>query len=304
MSFKTYWFAMALGLFAASARAQEFKEIALYSASDCGDDPNNLEILSTQLQVELVDGGQGSSGCMQATIDMPNWPVTDEAKYSVWVDTGDIEDDCQLLFYNFLSSNEELRYCCGDDCNRDISTWKRDNEVFHRDVTEIKRAPPLNLLSRQDNTCKYVKDEDAYTTYGPQILNVPETECPIDADTCGATIQYSTGTEITNGWNIEVGVSIEIFEVVSLGLSGGYEHSESESQVFSVNLFAPIGDGHKGRGYFQPLYVSNTAEGGKGHFEGNCGDFDLAELGDEPLCVQKMLPGNVPDGSYGAIITD
>ncbi|RYP04164.1 hypothetical protein DL764_004631 [Monosporascus ibericus] len=255
MSFKTYWLAMALGLFAASARAQEFKDLALYSASDCGDDPNNLETLSTQLQVELVDGGLGSSGCMQASIDLPNWPVTDEGKYSVWVHTGDIENGCQLLFYNFLSSYEERRYCCGNDCNRDISTWKRDDEVFHRDVTEIKRAPPFSILSRRDDTCKYVKDEDAYTTYGQQIMNVAETECPIDSTNCGAAIHYSTGFEITNGWNIQVSVSAEIFGVVSFGLSGGYEHSESESREFSVDVFAPIEDGHKGRGYFQPLYV-------------------------------------------------
>ncbi|RYP44176.1 hypothetical protein DL768_009324 [Monosporascus sp. mg162] len=305
MGFKTYWLAMALGFFAASTRAQEpeeppdFEEIALYSASDCGDDPNNLETLSTQLQIELVDGGLGSSGCMQASIDLPNWPVTDEGKYSVWVHTGNIEDGCQLLFYNFLNSYEECRYCCREDCNRHISTWKRDDQVFHRDVTEVKRAPPLNLLSRRDDTCIYVKDEDAYTTYGPQITNAAETECPIGSSSCGATIEYSAGVEITNGWNVQVSVSVEIFEVVSFGLSGGYERSESESQQFSVSHFALIEDGRKGRAYFQPLYVC-----GKGHFEGNCDGFDLAELGDEPFCVQKMLPGNIPDGAYGAIISD
>ncbi|RYP85302.1 hypothetical protein DL770_005048 [Monosporascus sp. CRB-9-2] len=304
MSFKTYWLAMALGLFAASARAQEFKDIALYSASDCGDDPNNLEILSTQLSVELIDGGEGSSGCMQAAIDLPNWPVTDSGRYRVWVETGEIEHDCQLLFYNFLNSNEELRYCCGRDCYTHISNWKRDDEVFRRDVTKIKRAPPLNLLSRQDDTCRYVKEEDAYTTYGPQIMNVAETECPTGMSTCGAEITYSAGVEITNGWNIQVSVGVELFGIVSFELSGGYEHSESHSQVFSVKHFAPIAEGHRGRGYFQPLYVSNTAEGGRGHFEGNCGNVDLTELGGEPFCVPKMLPGNIPDGVYGAIITD
>lgn len=100
-----------------------------------------------------------------------------------------------------------------------------------------------------------MKDEDSFTTYGPQTVASAETECLIDSTNCGSVVTHTSGIELTDGWNIQASVGVDIFKIVSVELSGGYEHSETEIHEFSVQHFAPIEDGHRGRAYFQPLNI-------------------------------------------------
>lgn len=111
MNVKTLCSVLALGLFAAGANSQDGAiNFDVYSVSDCGDDPNNLEVLSTQLTLEPPSGDSGWSECMETSIDLSNWPVTDEGKYSIWVDTNTLDNDCELTFYQYLDQSEQKRY--------------------------------------------------------------------------------------------------------------------------------------------------------------------------------------------------
>lgn len=170
--------------------------------------------------------------------------------------------------------------------------------------------------------CKFIKDEDTYTTYGPQIKITDELPCAPEQTTCGEDFSWTTGTEITDSVNVQVTVSAEFFEVVSVELSAGYEHSETQQKSFTATKHLGVEQGHVGYITFRPLYVckdylkhealvgliqnisTNYCEtGAKGHTEGDCSNEKINSL-QSRWCVPKMLPDNRPDGSWEVVIID
>lgn len=123
---KTTFLALATSI--ALVRAQEFTDIDVHSTSNCNPDPNDLEADSMQLSFspETDDQGNQFSGCMEATIGLPGWPVTDNGKYTAWVDTSKFGEGCSMLFFNLAGSQEEgdSEYPCRNGLYRKIQKDK------------------------------------------------------------------------------------------------------------------------------------------------------------------------------------
>lgn len=100
---------LAVAALAARAHAQSSGASDIYSVNQCPPDSNNLEAYNLQLDWSTSSDGKGSefSGCYSTSIDLPDWPTTDNGKYEVWVDTSSFGEGCSMLFYNLLDSNEE-----------------------------------------------------------------------------------------------------------------------------------------------------------------------------------------------------
>lgn len=101
---------LALAISVARVQAQDFTEVNVFSSSTCGSDPNDLEAQNFELSFvpETDDKGNQYSGCMSASIGLPDWPTTDNGKYDAWVDTSVLGSGCSILFYNLLGSQEEF----------------------------------------------------------------------------------------------------------------------------------------------------------------------------------------------------
>lgn len=131
------------------------------------------------------------------------------------------------------------------------------------------------------------------------------------------------GHEITNGWNINVEVGIDLFRIVSGSIGGGYERTESTSDTFSVTRRLDVLEGTAGFPTFTPRIVCElslvclfyystivtytTFLGSKGSFQGDCSALVgfgtlLDELQDQALCVPKLIKVdgqvNIPDGRF------
>lgn len=93
---------------AARAHAQSTGEADIYSVNQCPPDANNLDAYNLELSWSTSSDDKGEySACQSASIDLPDWPTTDNGKYEVWVDTSSFGEGCSMLFYNLLDSNEQ-----------------------------------------------------------------------------------------------------------------------------------------------------------------------------------------------------
>ncbi|KAM0351727.1 hypothetical protein ACHAPU_002239 [Fusarium lateritium] len=335
---------IALALAAARVQAQVPTDINLYSTEGCDPDPNDLEIQSMQLGFfpEKDDKGQDYSGCNSASIVPTGWPSTPNGKYAVWVDTSKFGEGCSMLFFELPGSQEEgqiwpcrnglyrkiqkyktscgdvditqnfgYAYCCGSLCNDDVSNWpsKRSLEKkapapapVIKDVTKVKRAPIFNKHKRQEPNDKCIINlkSEPYTTYGQQIQVGQEESCQPDQTTCGQMWTYTAGTEIVNtesgSDSTEIGFSEYIVFVNTI--QTGWEISKSESESRSVSKNSAPEPGHTGYATFTPLYICAEAD-----LSGDCSREALG-ISDGVVCVQKYLPGDVPDGKWDMVITD
>lgn len=100
-------------LLLAGVRAQEFKDLNIWSGPSCGDDPNDLETLTHQLSFSPDLGGKFKdaqwSACYGSQMDLSGWEKTDEGKYQVYVDTSDLDGNCWL---NFYSTHPDSGFAC------------------------------------------------------------------------------------------------------------------------------------------------------------------------------------------------
>lgn len=94
----------------------------------------------------------------------------------------------------------------------------------------------------QKRSCEYVK-EDAKETWGAQRKIGPEIPCHIDCTGSGQAYTYSVGYEISNGWNIDSEVRVELFEIVLISLGGDYEHVKTEQGSFETTQHLAVEDG-------------------------------------------------------------
>lgn len=191
-----------------------------------------------------------------------------------------------------------------------------------RDVTEIKRAAPFSGASKRD-ACKFVKDGDTAQTFGPQQRMSEDLPCAPDQTTCGSDYTWTTGTTITDSFNIQLTVSAEFFKVVTVELSAGYEHSVATENSYSAARHIGIEQGHTGYITFRPLYVcksnhtlllyephrgmnihTNWLIGAKGHTEGDCSGEGVDPLKDTYWCVAKLLADGHVDGDWETVIID
>ncbi|KAK8041495.1 hypothetical protein PG994_014502 [Apiospora phragmitis] len=70
-------------LLAGVARAQEFKDISIYSTPGCGDDPNDFETQSSILIFSPKpkrDPKAAWTDCMKSTTHLSEWPKVDQAR--------------------------------------------------------------------------------------------------------------------------------------------------------------------------------------------------------------------------------
>ncbi|KAI1322390.1 hypothetical protein F5Y16DRAFT_404492 [Xylariaceae sp. FL0255] len=217
-----------MGLLIAGSKAQDvLNTVDIYSVSDCGINPNDLNALSMELEVFPVRSGANSSDCMSSQITAPDWPNDGNGNYNIWVSTKDVPAGCSINFYHYLDSNEQHNpdaacrslYCCGNDCNKDITQWKRELEMPYKklakDVTRVKRAPLLKKHieespSKRDDSCQFVPNETPYTTYGEQTKVGDIYTCPPKA-TCAQTYSWSNGTAVTDGYSTTTTVTASIF---------------------------------------------------------------------------------------------
>ncbi|CAF3457032.1 unnamed protein product [Fusarium graminearum] len=331
---------LALALAAVRVQAQEFTNMDLYSEETCNPDPNDLDVQSFQLGVntQTDDKGNEYSGCNSATIVPQGWPTNANGKYPVWIDTAKFGEGCSMLFFNLPGSQEEgdiwpcrnglyrkiqkdktpcgdleltqkfgYAYCCGSLCNDDVSTWPSKRSLTERappapkakDVAKLKRAPILKKRQGNDKCIINLKSE-LYTTFGRQIQVGPEETCEPDQTTCGQTWTYTAGNEITTSEShtdtTEIGFSEYLVFVNSF--SDGYEISKSESEERSVSKSMAPEPGHAGYPTFTPLLYCAEAD-----LSGDCSREDLG-IGGGEVCVQKYLPGDVPDGTWQMVTTD
>ncbi|KAF7541282.1 hypothetical protein G7054_g695 [Neopestalotiopsis clavispora] len=319
---------LAVAALAARAHAQSSGTSDIYSVNQCPPDSNNLEAYNLQLDWSTSSDGKGSefSGCYSTSIDLPDWPTTDNGKYEVWVDTSSFGEGCSMLFYNLLDSNEESNNwpCrslyrqvqksgtpCGDlDLTKEFGfAWpetkkrgvvpkpqKREaSPPPAKDVTKIKRAP---VFQQKRDDCKVNLQEDPYTTYGEQIKMGDVDTCEKDQTTCGRSYTYSTGTEIMHGTTHEDSTEVGFSEyiVFSNTFSNGWEESTTETTEFSNTKNIAPEPGHSGYPTFQPLFICAKAT-----VEGDCGD---VSVNGDTVCMQKYLPNNIPDGHWLMVTTD
>lgn len=107
MGLKAFSGACVLGLLAARIGAQEIlAEVDIYSASSCAGNPNDLDLLSLTIRYQAEEEGAKHSVCEETQISLPDWPTTDEGKYSIWVGTSGLGHDCQLCFIETLPGQE------------------------------------------------------------------------------------------------------------------------------------------------------------------------------------------------------
>lgn len=105
----------ALLLLPGAVAQDTFKTFDIYSKATCGMDPNDLTTLSSTLNVfnqakADSETGRVTSGCMNAAIEYREWPRPSENSpyYNVWVDAKNIEDSCELVFYNLPEGDESM----------------------------------------------------------------------------------------------------------------------------------------------------------------------------------------------------
>lgn len=99
---------LSIGLLTTGALTQDvIAQFDLYSDSQCGGDPNNLETLSTTMEFLEESEGAASSPCTVFSIDYNDWPANKDGLYEAWVDTTKLGVDCHLQFFNFLDSEQE-----------------------------------------------------------------------------------------------------------------------------------------------------------------------------------------------------
>ncbi|RGP76898.1 hypothetical protein FLONG3_4981 [Fusarium longipes] len=322
-----------LALAVIQVQAQEFVDHDLYSVENCSPDPNDLDVQSFQLSVspKQDENGDDYSGCMEATIVPTGWPTTANGKYPVWIDTSKFGAGCSMLFFNLPGSQEEgdiwpcrnglyrqvqkdktpcgdleltqkfgYAYCCGPLCNKDVSTWpaKRSVAPQSKDVTKVKRAPIFN--KRQNDKCIINLKSKPYTTFGQQVKVGPEETCEPEQTTCGQTWTYTAGTELVNTVSHEDSTEIGFSEYVVFvnTISDGYSISKGESESRSVSKMMAPEPGHSGYPTFTPLLYCAEAD-----LSGDCSRENLG-ISDGEICVQKYLPGDIPDGNWQMVTTD
>ncbi|KAK6207297.1 hypothetical protein LQW54_007255 [Pestalotiopsis sp. IQ-011] len=313
------------------AQSQSTGETDIYSVNQCPPDANNLDAYNLELSWSTSSDDKGEySACQSASIDLPDWPTTDNGKYEVWVDTSSLGEGCSMLFYNLLDSNEESNNwpCrslyrqvqksgtpCGDlELTKqfgyaNINTWpqakKRDVDSAKaeirqakpqaaKDVTKIKRSP---IFQKRDD-CKVNLQEDPYTTYGDQIKMGDVDTCEKDQTTCGRSYTYTTGTEIMHGSTTEDSTEVGFSEyiVFSNTFSSGFEESTTETTEYSNTKNIAPEPGHTGYPTFQPLFICAKAT-----TEGDCSG---VSVNGDTVCMQKYLPNNIPDGHWLMVTTD
>lgn len=100
-------------LLAATVSAQEISaDVLVYNAADCGENPNNPNLVSIDLKVfkgtetKIVNGKRVSS-CMYSLIDVNSWKMK-EGKYSVHIDENSIPDGCEMIFFDGAPDDDEL----------------------------------------------------------------------------------------------------------------------------------------------------------------------------------------------------
>jgi hypothetical protein len=325
---------LSMALAAIRVQAQVPTDINLYSTESCDPDPNDLSVQSFQLGINTQEDSNGNeyTGCNSATIVPTGWPTTANGKYPVWVDTSAFGEGCSMLFYQLAGSQEEgetyacrnglyrkvqkdkafcadleltqkfgYAYCCGSICNDDISNWPSKRSVpapKAKDVTKIKRSPILK--KRQDDKCIINLKSEPYTTFGQQIQMGPEETCEKDQTTCGQTWTYTAGTEIVNTRSHEDSTEIGFSEYIVFvnTISDGYEISKGESEERSVSKQMAPEPGHSGYPTFTPLLFCAEAD-----LSGDCSRENIG-IGDGEICIQKYLPGDVPDGEWLMVTTD
>ncbi|KAK9781000.1 putative Ig-like domain-containing protein [Seiridium cardinale] len=341
---------LALAISALHVQAQFNGKGHLYSVKSCPPKANNLNAQSLDLSwsAKKKDGGKilpawlrtikeaGSyTECNEATINLPDWPTTEDGKFPAWFDTSSLGDGCSMLFYNLLDSNEETdrwscgslyrqaqkdstecadldltgkfgyAYCCGKFCNHPIETWpgikQRDNgdEENHekREPARDVTAVKRSPILQERKDCKIKKTGDVFTTYGDQRKMGPGDTCEKDQTTCGQDYTYTVGREVSSSVNFEgsVTVGVDEFVVATTTLSAGWEKTTTQQKSFSTTKHIAPEPGHTGYPTFQPLYICSKVT-----VQGNCGD----SIKDGLLCVPKFLPNNIPDGHWSIVTTD
>lgn len=112
-----------------------------------------------------------------------------------------------------------------------------------KDVTQIKRSSPLTPKGNlQKRSCEYVR-EGATETWEAQKKIGPEILCTIDCTGSGQDYTYSVGYEISDGWSINAEVGVDLFEIVSFSLGGGYEHVDTNTGSFQTTQHLAVEDG-------------------------------------------------------------
>ncbi|KAI0427233.1 hypothetical protein F5Y09DRAFT_350590 [Xylaria sp. FL1042] len=323
-------------VFAIGAVSQDvFATVDLYSKSDCGRDPNDLDVLSTSLIVthKADDPNSNVSDCAAQSITLADWPKTDGI-YDVYIDASTIAEGCSFHVYAKLDSNEQLEgdarclsprlrlaqsnncvhfpfygefghaYCCGSsaDCPSDWTPYNSKRSIsserppaFVRDVTKSKRSGLMERVTKRD-ACNLVVEDTPRTHYG-NIQEVGSTYTCHESVGCKESRSASVGTTVSDGYSIEASVDISLFEIVSTHLGGGYMHEESETTTFTTSYDVPFPYGLDAIATFQPLMSCATA-----HFEGDCPDV-VGMFKDIPvLCTPVLLTGNEPKGHWDVLV--
>ncbi|TGJ80738.1 hypothetical protein E0Z10_g8023 [Xylaria hypoxylon] len=314
------------------AAQDQLMSFDVFSSSDCGTDKGMIFTERHNL-LRTVQSTPETENCEAGTIDWGSWPQTN-GQYPSFVDTSNIEDHCQLIFYTAAPTDDDgtdsskcflpyrslnsnsgcasvsipkkhgIVYCCGDGCTPILpSTQKRDGN----EAELVPTLPRLNGVynKKRDSQCTFDRTSDITTQYLFPIRSSDVENCyPGSNFDCQVTGEYSTSASISQSNTQGVSVSAST-GFLGIGVSFGYETSVTKeigsSTSFSQTYTLSIPPGSDG-------YLLFTAKQlcGKGTFNGDGCDNAL-KVGEQEWCIPALITGQngtQPDGIWSILETN